>query len=171
VRPGDVLRPTAIAARLINMSDPVSRHIYETYADLACADTFPPAADKPARRKQASAVVRTLNRAILGKNLYSERNFSGVTLNAKTRALLKLPELHGAALAGLNRRLIEDAYAGDIKPVGHLPSDSRKGSVLMVLVTMLVCLVVYLPMLKVLKVEEADLVWATLVRRFGKKRA
>jgi len=160
VRPDSLMRPAAIASRLVAGSDPVSRQIGARYLD-----------ENERIATDHATVARVLNRAILGPSLYSERTFAGTNLSPKTRTLLRQQDLQGAALAGLNRRLLEDAFAGDIKRIGHTPSDSRKGSVLMVLVTMLVCLVVYVPMLKVLKVEEADFVWSALRRRLGRKGA
>jgi subfamily B ATP-binding cassette protein MsbA len=60
------------------------------------------------------ALLRTLNRAVLGPPLYEAGRFQTVSLRPQTRQLLaKNPQ--GEELVRLNRVLLEDAYPGDLQ--------------------------------------------------------
>lgn len=66
-------------------------------------------------------LVEELNRQLRGKSVYDAASFAPIALRAETRELLKVAGLQGHNLFRLNRMLIEDVFAGQIKLTSGLP--------------------------------------------------
>lgn len=115
------------------------------------------------------SLAHDLNSLINTGSLYSVDRFAGVELSNKT-ATLAASNPKGKQLAELNRRLLDEAYRGEIaaRPIARV--ESRAGSVLTVLVAMAVGGVVYFALLRLFKVDEMDYLWAALRRKlFGRR--
>lgn len=115
------------------------------------------------------SLANDLNELIDTNTLYSAERFKGVSLSKKTAALVAA-DPDGKQLTELNRRLLEEAYPGEIaaRPIARV--ESRMGSVLTVLVAMVVGGVVYFALLRLFKVDEMDYLWAALRRKlFGRR--
>jgi amino acid transporter len=105
----DLKDPSVLAARLHASREPVSQYLSahlspETRELLDRFDGF----GVPSDALQAG-LAGDLDRLVRGPSLYDPDRFSGVRLRRDTRRLLAEPT-PGAALARLNRNLLEDAY-------------------------------------------------------------
>jgi hypothetical protein len=60
------------------------------------------------------ALTQDLNSLILKQNFHTPERFNGVTLQAKTQALLAAPAVKGQSPARLNRLLLADAYPKEL---------------------------------------------------------
>ncbi|HWW76099.1 MAG TPA: ATPase domain-containing protein, partial [Pyrinomonadaceae bacterium] len=114
-RPGDLVDPAGLAAKLQDKRNLVSTHLYGQFNrdTRQLLDEY----DASAPRLEAlrSALAAEFNRRLDDPSLFDERRFEGVKLSDKTRGLLALKP-KGEEIASLNRLLLEEAYPREI---GH----------------------------------------------------
>lgn len=121
--------PAAFVNTLEKGTDPVSvflRGQLDATAELhaGLATYSPTSADaKPVM----SALMKKLNQIVAGPAIYDATRFEAVALRPETKKLLKNnPERY--ALARLNKMLIEDAYAAELKPSGLTGWEVKDGA-------------------------------------------
>ncbi len=111
--PAQVADPDGLARRLREGSDPLAAYLRagcapETRRLLDADPSSPPSA------ALLPALVDELNRALADPELYQPARFAGVELSADSRALLDR-EPAGGDLLQRNRRLLEDAFPGELE--------------------------------------------------------
>jgi H+/gluconate symporter-like permease len=108
--------PAAFATRVEAGADPVAQFVA---AQLSATNrvllTGYTAGDKPAARVQ-EALLGALNDAIRKQRVHDPERFAQVSLRPYTQALLTRPALQADNLVRLNRALIEDAFAAELRP-------------------------------------------------------
>lgn len=141
----DIKEPEALAARLKNPApgDGVSQYVAAQFSESNRALLN---ASEPHGTKLKLALAETMNRVLTNGPLFEAGRFAGVQLSAETQQSLD-QATNTAALAHLNRLLLQDAYPKELeKPsrTGLACSDQSAGdiiatwSMLMTLFTVLV---------------------------------
>jgi neurotransmitter:Na+ symporter, NSS family len=112
-------KPEALAVRLHQAEDPVSQHLKQGFApetiEMLAAYPDP---NQPIPRELKTALAAELSQAIEGPYLFDKKRFDSVRLSDDTNALLD-PEAEGRDLIRINRYLLQDVYAEEIKPTGN----------------------------------------------------
>ena len=112
-------KPEALAVKLHQAEDPVSQHLKQGFTpetiQLLAAYPDP---NQPIPRELKTALAEELSQVIEGPYLYDKELFDSVRLSDDTNALLN-PGAEGRDLIRINRYLIQDAFAREIKPTGN----------------------------------------------------
>ena len=110
----DILNPAAFARKLTTGSDAVSVYLRERLSDSVKADLAGYSASNANARAVISALARNINEVLAGPSIYGGARFQGVALRPETRRLLNRNPT-GLELAHLNKMLLEDAYAAEVR--------------------------------------------------------
>ncbi|MDH7569324.1 MAG: lipid II flippase MurJ [Armatimonadota bacterium] len=166
-----VLKPSHLKhdARLVSVlcaaADPVSQHLVEQLspATRQMLAAYSGSGEPDKRLKQA--VVDDLNRVLAGDVLYDPQRFSHVALTGETQKLLAAQRT-GSARMRLNRRLLEEAYPGEIAP------PSKWGDLIRLMVPSVVGMGVFALLCLAFRIPEAtylmQAVWRRVAVRKGK---
>jgi subfamily B ATP-binding cassette protein MsbA len=111
--PADVKAPQALAAKLSGKPDAISGFLTQDVDESARKALEAGGTRTGDTNLVQNALVRTLNRAILGPAVYDEARFRGVTLRPETSKLLA-ENPQGDGLVRLNRLLLEDAFSNEL---------------------------------------------------------
>jgi len=113
----DVADLAGLAKKLSEKSDPVSAYVSSQLDDSLRADlaafastiTQPPSGTPADEKALASALVKNLNKLILGPLVYDRSRFQNIVLRPETQALLD-QNPRGANLVHLNKLLLQNAF-------------------------------------------------------------
>ena len=123
----EVIDVAGFARRILARSDPVAAFIHDQLDAPARAGLAAALAGKADPRQTLGPVMKSLNALLQGGgSLFDEARFRSVALRARTRTLLdQMPA--GAALARLNRLLLEDAFARELVQIPDTGWVARDG--------------------------------------------
>jgi type VI secretion system protein ImpF len=110
----DLNMPAALASKLQSRVDPLSCYVFEQLLPAARATLEAYDGRTPEPQELLLELVNGLNRVIMGPVLYDPQRFSGIKLTQDTLRLIEQGR-KSANPSFLNRVLLEEAYAGDIK--------------------------------------------------------
>jgi len=108
----DFINPAALVNKLKAKSDPVSQYLYSQLSDRLREEFAVSVGGETPRL--SNALASELNNIIRGKPLFSGERFGGVRLRERTAGLVR-QRPQSDNLIRLNRLLIEDAYAPDVR--------------------------------------------------------
>jgi ABC-type branched-subunit amino acid transport system permease subunit len=112
VEASDIPHPAALAGRLKQGGDPVSQYLWSQFS-VTNRSRIEELLGKGSEPVLASELGEDLTKVLASGAVYDEKRFQGVTLSPETKsALAASPK--DAALMQLNRRLVEEFYAGEI---------------------------------------------------------
>lgn len=114
------------------------------------------------------SLMHDINGAITANNLYTKEVAASVKLPAKTVNLLESRHT-GKQLVKANRLLLEAVYTNDVVKRPRDRVESRMASCITVLLAMFLGGVVYIALLRVLRVDEADFILDTIKRKILKR--
>ncbi|MGE3311449.1 MAG: hypothetical protein AB7O66_15890 [Limisphaerales bacterium] len=115
----DITNLRSLATRLGNPREAVSRHVSARLSPQSARilSTWSQAPQEPGSIRPV--LVQELNAMLAGPSLWDPEAFAGITLRAPTRDLcrsaLQTPALDANGLRRLNRCLLEDAFAGELR--------------------------------------------------------
>ncbi|MBI5386183.1 MAG: RIP metalloprotease RseP [Verrucomicrobia bacterium] len=112
--PDDLADVPALAAKLQGSSNALAAALRAPLSDKTRQLLARFRSDDSDPRPLATALAQDLNRFLLGVSLYEPQRFTGITLSEQTRQLLQT-QPQGPELVHLNRRLLEDAFPGEIE--------------------------------------------------------
>ena len=104
----------AFVSMLANGTDPVSVFLRGQLDATVKASLGTYSATSPDTKAAMSALMKNLNQIIAGPAIYDPARFKSVALRPETKKLLK-QNPSGYGLVRLNKMLIEDAYAAEVK--------------------------------------------------------
>ena len=113
--PADLTDAPGLAARLRAGNDPVAAFVRTNLSPATLAQLNETAANTPLSAATQKAFHDDLNRLVRRPGLYTPDRFQGVTLRPETAAWAGR-DLEGENITRLNRSLLEDAFAAEIKP-------------------------------------------------------
>ena len=128
LRPAEIANLPALAARLHEAADPVSRYLRDHCAkDLRLQlEAYDVTKSLPLAFRDN--LVESLNSIILQNgDLYDKDRFRSVKLSQRTKSLAD-QKAGGADLVRLNRYLIEESYPDYIAPIEPVPFEIKAGS-------------------------------------------
>lgn len=127
LKPADIINLRALAAKLRDAKDPVSRYLRDNCSDTARQQLREYRDDAPPSAALRDNLVNSLNSVLLGNDLYQKERFLSVKLAARTKALVESSP-SGESAVRMNRFLIEDAYPAYIAGLEETPIDIRADS-------------------------------------------
>jgi H+/gluconate symporter-like permease len=111
----DLQNPSALVAKLRDEHHPVSRYLWSKFSESGRKKLADDPPGQPISGAAQRALLDELNKALKGPGLGEEQRFKGLELRDQTRRLLA-QHPQGENLTRLNRSLIEDTYAGELRP-------------------------------------------------------
>ncbi len=179
IQEGDIVDLESLAHELVNKENPVSVYLLSEMPHGLRTGLRSYVADADAARGLDTSLMHDLNRVIRTSRLYSPERFGQPTETGTTPGDVRLSEellvrarvtRGGQALPEINRRLLEEAFPDQIakRPIDRV--EGRMGSLITVLVAMALSTVVYLPLLKLTRVEEVDAIWGGLRRKLSRRQ-
>src|SRR5215212_8477865 len=116
LRPGDLMDladPGGLIARLRGASDPLSGYLLRERFSPETRRLLYEHAPTSSTIALQRVLIEELNRIVRGASIFDEDRFADIQLSEQTQALLD-SEPRGNDLLQLNRRLLEEAYPGEI---------------------------------------------------------
>ncbi|MBW1945804.1 MAG: hypothetical protein JRJ51_23680, partial [Deltaproteobacteria bacterium] len=112
----ELTEPNTLAFTLLQGDDPVSQHLKKGCSPETkrMLEKYPDP-NQPIPQELKTALADELSQVIEGPYLYEKERFNSVKLSEDTQALLN-PAADGKDLIRINRYLLQDAYAKEIKP-------------------------------------------------------
>jgi O-antigen/teichoic acid export membrane protein len=114
------VRPS-LGDRLKAPTTALDLHLHAAITQAGGSSPTPPFPDSPERLAEA------INQVLTRETLYDTQRFAGILLGSETQSRMAEPP-DGANLGWINRRLLEDAYPGDLerRPARRLFDESRR---------------------------------------------
>jgi H+/gluconate symporter-like permease len=116
---GDFKDAAAFVARLKNGNDSVTRHLVAQLSETNRVLLAQHAAGQPPSPRLLEAVVGALNDTVRKPQFWATNSFAGATLRESTRRL-QVTQPQADNLVRLNRALLEDTFAAELKPTAGM---------------------------------------------------